>query len=95
MAVLKNLGLVMSVVWHTFNAEDRFIVAGDQDNPVRVWQIQKEETGWQVRLQWTLTHDLLNVFELSIQDAIGLSPINARLLQQRGAVGTPASTTCI
>ncbi|KAI7831642.1 hypothetical protein BC939DRAFT_472763 [Gamsiella multidivaricata] len=58
---------------------------------VRIWQVMEEEDRYQVRLLWSSMHDRLTVSNTSIQNVQGLSRINARLLEQRGAVGKPTS----
>ena len=49
----------------------------------------EEDGDCQVHLHWNSMHDRLAVSNTSIQDVQGLSIINMRLLEQRGAVGKP------
>ncbi len=45
---------------------------------------------WKTGSYWNLSHKSLNVTDMSIQDAEGLSPLNVRLLKQKGAQGEPS-----
>ncbi len=45
---------------------------------------------WKTGSYWNLAHKSLNVTDMSIQDAEGLSPLNVRLLKQKGVQGEPS-----
>ncbi|KAF9933774.1 hypothetical protein BGZ67_004145 [Mortierella alpina] len=81
------------------------LATGSVDKFVRAWQVMKKETqedeektttmkeGGQhiVRLQWRSSHASLDVTEVNIQNAQGLSRSDITLLKQRGVVGKPIS----
>ncbi|KAI7830705.1 hypothetical protein BC939DRAFT_473515 [Gamsiella multidivaricata] len=66
-----------------------YFATGCEDMSVRMWQVIEEEDHYQVRLHWSSMHDRLTVSNTSIQNVQGLSRINMRLLEQRGAAGKP------
>ncbi|KAG0347088.1 hypothetical protein BGZ54_005026, partial [Gamsiella multidivaricata] len=87
LAVVEGFhGPITSITWNaTLNGT--YFATGCWDKSVRMWQIVEEEDRYQVRLHWSSMHDRLTVSNTSIQDVQGLSRINMRLLEQRGAVG--------
>ncbi|KAG0301816.1 hypothetical protein BGZ98_008028 [Dissophora globulifera] len=56
------------------------------DKSVRIGRIVEEEGHYNVRLQWSTMHDRLAMSNTSVRGVQGLSKINLRLLEQRGAV---------
>ncbi len=91
LAVVRDFGgHVNSIAWSE-TPEGTYLVTGCEDKSVRVWQIIEEGGQVQVRLQWSSTHDRLNMSDTAIQGVQGLSQVNKKLLVQRGAVGEPAS----
>ncbi|KAI7832258.1 WD40-repeat-containing domain protein [Gamsiella multidivaricata] len=81
-------GSFTSIAWNTI-PNSTYFVTGCEDTSVRMWQVTEEENHFQVRLHWSSMHDALVVSNTSIQNVQGLSRINMRLLEQRGAVGEP------
>ncbi|KAG0269298.1 TOR complex subunit lst8 [Linnemannia exigua] len=65
-------------------------VTGCRDGSVRVWRIASydKDDGEDVSVQmlWGNNVGLLCAFDLTFKGAIGLSPINQKLLVQRGAI---------
>ncbi|KAK3816668.1 MAG: WD40-repeat-containing domain protein [Benniella sp.] len=66
-----------------------YLVTGCGDGVVGVWQILLDGDPCDVSLKWMTTKGVLDVEEATIQDVQGLSQINRKLLEQRGAVGGP------
>ncbi|KAG0358641.1 hypothetical protein BGZ54_010340 [Gamsiella multidivaricata] len=76
---------VRAIAWNKiFNGP--YFVTGCGDMSVRTWRVTKEKDHFQVRLHWSSMRDRLVVSNTSIRNAQGLSRINMRLLEQRGAV---------
>ncbi len=91
LAVVRDFwGAVKSIAWKE-TTNGTYLVTGCEDKSVRVWQIVEDEGHAQVRLHWSSTHDRLTLTNMVIQGVQGLSRINQKLLQQREAVGEPAS----
>ncbi len=89
LAVVRGFqGSIYSLAWKEI-ADSSYLVTGCGDQSVRAWQVIEEEGRYQVRLSWSTTHDRLILTDTAIQDVQGLSPVNKKLLQQRGAVGEP------
>ncbi len=89
-AVIRGFhGAVTSIAWKA-TSSSTYLVTGSYDKSVRVWQVIEKEDQVQVRLCWSSSHEGLVVTDASIQDVQGLSPVNKKLLEQRGAVGEPA-----
>ncbi|KAF9925158.1 hypothetical protein BGZ67_008867 [Mortierella alpina] len=89
LVVLKGFhGAIRTLAWMTTPACTYF-VTGCADNSVRMWQVIKERDTFQLLLQWSSAHDQLVVSDASLENVRGLSRINMKLLQQRGAVGDP------
>ncbi len=89
LAVIRDFnGYVFSLDWKV-TPNGQYLVAGSGDRLVRVWQVIEAEGNCQVRLCWSSTHAALNVTDAAIWEVQGLSPVNIRLLKQRGTVGKP------
>lgn len=67
---------------------------GGRDGSVRVWDVIKEGGQCRVRMRWRSTGHL-NVEEACIQDVEGLSHLNKRLLEQRGALRIPEADNMV
>ncbi|KAF9086846.1 hypothetical protein BGX29_001195 [Mortierella sp. GBA35] len=65
---------------------------GCKDGSVRVWRMHNEVGGLSVRLVWGSGSTALVVSDAIISNTIGLSPINQKLLTQRGAIDGSSST---
>ncbi|MCX8565701.1 MAG: hypothetical protein ON057_000428 [Glomeribacter sp. 1016415] len=50
---------------------------------VQIWQVEPEAHDWTPQLYWTSSQRELNLSNLPIQGARGLSQVNARLIEQR------------
>jgi WD40 repeat protein len=69
-----------------------FVTAGGTDS-VHVWKLVENLDGrWSVRLTWSSGRAAFTATDTTIVDAIGLSAMNQRLLEQRGAKGVSLST---
>ncbi|KAG0223210.1 hypothetical protein BGX31_008638 [Mortierella sp. GBA43] len=90
-AIIQDFhGPVNSTAWSRDSDSDVILLAtGCGDKSVRLWEVV-EGKNTRVRLRWSSTHDVLTLGEASIRDVRGLSPVNRRLLKQRGAVDEPA-----
>ncbi|KAF9945223.1 U3 snoRNP protein [Mortierella alpina] len=80
---------ISSVAWNPVAALE--FVTGCDDSSVRIWRIASHDNmdGGDVSVQMLWGNDvgILCASDLSLQGAIGLSPINQKLLLQRGAKG--------
>lgn len=77
---------ITSIVWLESGADSMKIALGGADTAIRIFQLEKKEESWKSYLWWTSYQSKLSVDGLSIQGARGLSPDNANLLRQKGAV---------
>ncbi|KAF9287690.1 hypothetical protein BGZ68_001409 [Mortierella alpina] len=66
-----------------------YFATGCDDKSVIVWHATKDESGYHISLHWSSSHAALVTSGTNIQDAEGLSKINAQLLKQRCAIGDP------
>ncbi|KAF9180813.1 hypothetical protein BGZ51_005886 [Haplosporangium sp. Z 767] len=82
-------GCVTNVIWKV-SPSGCFLVTSSDDKSVRLWKVTQE--GKQVDLCWSSAQSTFSVSGTSIQGVQGLSEVNRKLLQQRGAVGMPASS---
>lgn len=87
-AMLSGQNQVNSLIWHNFN-----LISGSADNVVKCWQLIKksnhhnEYNKW--RLIWRTHANKLNCEGSQIDKAKNLTLLNARLLEQGGAIGVP------
>ncbi len=79
-------GAINNVAWYATPEGNAYLVTNGEDGAVRLWQVQFNGDRCQVLLCRSSTRGRLTVRGLSIQGAVGLSPMNAQLLTQRGAV---------
>ncbi len=84
-------GAVNSVAWQSVDGLD-YLITGSDDKMVRCWQLLRADDQWQVRLRWASGQDILTLVGAKIEGVEGLSPMNCRLLEQRGATGEPRET---
>ena len=62
-------------------------VTGGSDGSLRVWEVIKENEGrYRVRMQWRSADGQLCAEGVRLQDVKGLSDLNKKLLEERGAV---------
>ncbi|KAF9282107.1 hypothetical protein BGZ68_006209 [Mortierella alpina] len=69
------------------NPIESFLAAGSDDKSVRVWSVRRIDGKPQVQLHWNSTHDRLVVTGANLENTQGLSDINMKLMEQRGAKG--------
>ncbi|KAF9917938.1 wD repeat domain [Linnemannia zychae] len=78
---------ILSLAWNPVKALE--FVTGCEDNSIRLWRITSnddtDEKDVFVQMLWGNDIGLLCTMGLTFKDAIDLSPINQRLLVQRGA----------
>ncbi|KAF9929352.1 hypothetical protein BGZ67_006388, partial [Mortierella alpina] len=87
LTVVKGFyGPVASIDWIAYG-NDSYFVTGCDDTSVRLWKVTGESHF--VGLQWSSRHDQLIVSDTQISNVQGLSSMNRKLLEQRGAVGNP------
>ncbi|KAF9200941.1 hypothetical protein BGZ49_008839 [Haplosporangium sp. Z 27] len=88
-ATIKDFhGEVISIVWKE-TPHGNFLVTGSRDRSTRSWKVTEDGDKTIARLRWSTTHDQLTVINTSLQNVEGLSPLNAQLLKQRGAIVDP------
>ncbi|BBE08560.1 WD40 repeat-containing protein [Mycoavidus cysteinexigens] len=80
-------GPVASVAWKMIS-NSLYLATGSHDHSVRQWQIIREEVRYKALLCWSSENNMLTAFDTSIQSVQGLSQLNQRLLEQRGAVSS-------
>jgi WD40 repeat protein len=69
-----------------------FVTAGHAGS-VHAWKlVETPESGWSVRLLWSSGRAPFTATDSNIVDVVGLSVMNQRLLEQRGAKGVALST---
>ncbi|OAQ25912.1 WD40 repeat-like protein [Linnemannia elongata AG-77] len=78
------IGTVLDVAWNPTTRME-FATRCD-DNSVQVWQVSTNDEGVVVRMLWGYNIGYLCAEDLISKDAIDLSPMNQKLLVQRGAV---------
>jgi len=66
-----------------------YLVAGGGNGEVGMWQVWVGEDRCDVSLKWRTTKAEFDLRHATIQGVQGLSPLNEKLLKQRGAVGEP------
>jgi hypothetical protein len=76
---------IVHISWST-NSDLNYLIGGFDDGSVAMWQVMDDGD---VRLRWRALNNELFMKNVSIQDTRGLSQINKKLLEQRGAVGEP------
>ncbi len=84
-------GSTNSVAWYT-SAEGVWLATGGEDKVIRLWQVHRDGEACHVILHWASAQTTLTVPDMCIQDVIGLSARNTKLLKQRGARGAPCET---
>ncbi|KAF9275602.1 hypothetical protein BGZ68_010659 [Mortierella alpina] len=85
---------ISCIAWKESSSDgEDYLATGSVDKFVRAWQVMEDkedkEKAHSVRLQWRSSHASLDVTEVNIQNAQGLSRIDIELLTQRGVVGKP------
>jgi WD40 repeat protein len=80
---------VRRVTWSHDSTGDYLVVACAEGSLGR-WRVVMDGGQCRVQLRWRLTRGMLSLVGTNIQDAQGLSQVDRRLLEQRGAVGKPA-----
>ncbi|KAF9569517.1 hypothetical protein EC968_002604 [Mortierella alpina] len=70
------------------NDIESFLATGSDDKSVRVWSVRRIKSEPHVQLHWNSRHDRLVVSDAKFENTLGLSDINRKLMEQRGAKGT-------
>ncbi len=89
LAIIRGFnGSVNSIDWRT--SDERVLLAtGSNDKVIRLWQVHRNGEACRVTLHWASAQTTLAAPDMCIQDVIGLSARNTKLLKQRGATGEP------
>ena len=88
-ATIRNLpGAIHSIAWITTIDAD-FFVTGNGYGSVLKWKVINEGEQYSVHLAWNAKNGTLVMTGASIRDASGLTPLNEKLLKQRGAIEEP------
>ncbi|UUM22117.1 WD40 repeat domain-containing protein [Mycoavidus sp. SF9855] len=88
LAVVRGFqGSIQSLAWKEA-ADGTYLLTGCRDTSV--FRVIEEDGCFQVRLCWNTAYGRLVLADTDIKDAQGLSQLNKKLLQQRGAVGEPS-----
>ncbi|BBE09047.1 HNWD1 protein [Mycoavidus cysteinexigens] len=80
------VGCVNSIIWREVVEGSAKIVLGGENNTIRIFQLEQKRKSWKSSLCWTSYQNELYVADLLIEGAQGLSPMNARLIEQRQRV---------
>lgn len=83
---------VRSIAWRLSTSSTRspnYLVTGCGNGSLLMWEVVELMEMCRVRPHWSSTNGALTVTGASVQDVLGLSPLNKQLLEQRGAVGDP------
>ncbi|GJJ68048.1 protein transport protein SEC13 [Entomortierella parvispora] len=75
---------VFALAWKAA-PDHMYLAVGSNDQSVRMWQVVEDDTEVKMRLKWRSAPYALELSQVSIQDVLGLSEMNRRLLKQRGA----------
>jgi WD40 repeat protein len=90
LAVLQDFqGVISDITWID-DADGHLLATSCHDGSVRMWKVTGDGDGCQVQMRWGSDNNALVVTGANIQDADGMSELNNRLLQQRGAAGHPS-----
>ncbi len=84
-------GYTSSVAWYT-SAKEVWLATGGEDKVMRLWQVHRDGEACHVILHWASAQTTLTMPDMCIQNVIGLSARNTKLLKQRGARGEPCET---
>ncbi|CAO3565262.1 unnamed protein product [Mortierella alpina] len=92
LAIVKDFHAeVLSVAWSA-TAGDNYLLTGCADASVRMWKVEGTCQAMSVRLLWSSRQEQLVVSDAKVSSAQGLSSLNTKLLEQRGAIsGTSVS----
>ncbi|OAQ25235.1 WD40 repeat-like protein [Linnemannia elongata AG-77] len=89
LTVVKDFhGTTACIAWNV-NGNGSYLATGCGDSSVRLWQVIGDHH--LVYLHWSSMQDRLVVSNINISKAQGLSRMNIKLLEQRGAVDDPIS----
>ncbi|KAF9151492.1 hypothetical protein BG015_006591 [Linnemannia schmuckeri] len=77
-------GCISEIVWNPLVPME--FVTQCEDQSIRIWKLSSDDGRTVVRMQWGTNLRLLYAEGLVLKDATGLSPMNQKLLVQRGAV---------
>ncbi len=84
--ILGFRGSISSLAWKQ-NTEGLYLATGSYDKAVRYWQVYRQDKDVKVVLRWSTHQASLTVRKTNIAGAIGLTDLDYRILNQRGAIG--------
>ncbi|KAF9415647.1 hypothetical protein BGZ76_004766, partial [Entomortierella beljakovae] len=82
-------GKVQSLILKEESLISTCMIAGSGDGSVRSWTIERVDDKYSVKLNWSSSHEVLNVSEASFNNVTGLTTFDKRLLAQRLALDVP------
>ncbi len=82
--IIQNCGPVIGLAWKEAS-DGCYLGVSSADKSVRQWKVKKEGEAYKMELCWSTTHSFLTVRGTSIEGVRGVSPVNYKLLKQRGA----------
>jgi WD40 repeat protein/adenylate kinase family enzyme len=81
--------MISDITW--IKDSDGYLLATScHDGSVRMWKVMGDGDAYRVYMRWGSDNGALTVTGTNIQDTDGMSELNNRLLQQRGAIGDPS-----
>ncbi|CAO3567870.1 unnamed protein product [Mortierella alpina] len=89
-AINNFLAEVTSIAWNA-SADGSYFSTGCADKSVRIWKVEGFRQSVSARLVWSSRHNQLVVSDAKILNAQGLSSINRKLMEQRGAISKSSS----
>ncbi|CAO3565302.1 unnamed protein product [Mortierella alpina] len=91
LAIMSDFhGGIMSIAWNA-NENGSYLATGCLDKSVCVWKVEGICQSMSVHLVWSSGHEQLVVSDAKMLNAQGLSSLNRKLLEQRGATSKPAA----
>lgn len=80
-----KIGLLGGIQWR--QSSERVYLATQGPGFVRMWQLLEKEDGvFDLQLLWSLGEKELSLEGTNLIDAVGLSPVDLKLVEQRGAI---------
>ncbi|KAG0376750.1 hypothetical protein BGX24_007276 [Mortierella sp. AD032] len=88
-SICSFFSYVDSVAWNPVTPME--LVTGSRDGAARVWRLSHDNgRNVVVKMQWGSNLGMLHAESLVLENVIGLSPVNQKLLIQRGAISYSA-----
>ncbi|KAF9273147.1 hypothetical protein BGZ88_004037 [Linnemannia elongata] len=89
--VISNVfAMIKAIVW---KPQDHEFVVNCADGSTRAWRLEEVSNKTSAKLVWSIGSKAFEASGAVITDTVGLSRTNRRLLEQRGAVDEPSSST--